>query len=142
MINLESENTQEIVNQFSYLTNNLVFKVAKNAEEYRDSHLMEDLDLCWISVLCSSTYKTDLRNEASVKTGRQLAGIPFIKSKIDGVNNPKMEEVAQKMTQEHRTIQQSFSKLIFYHFALCCTAKENKILCDTLGEDFYRLPLI
>ena len=46
MISLESKNTQEIVNQFSYLTNNLVFKVAQNAEEYRDSQLMEDLDLC------------------------------------------------------------------------------------------------
>lgn len=142
MIDLINCETQEIFNQFSYLTNNLVFKVNKTAEEYRDSQLMEELDLCWIRVLCSPTYKTDLRNEACARTGRQLAGIPFVKSKLDGVNSPKMKEVAQKMAQEHRTIQQSFSKLIFYHFALCCTAKENKILYDTLGEDFYRLPLI
>lgn len=142
MIDLKNSDTQEILNQLSYLTNNLVFKVNKTAEELKDSELMEDLDLCWIRILANPDYRTDLRNEASAKTGKQLAGIPFIKSKIDGVNSPKMEEVAQKMAHEHRFIQQSFSKLIFYHFALCCTAKENKILCDTLGEDFYRLPLI
>lgn len=142
MIDLKNCEAQEILNQFSYLTNNLVFKATKSAEEYRNSQLMEELDLCWIRLLCSPTYKTDLRNEASAKIGRQLAGISFVKSKLDSVNSPKMEEVAQKMAQEHRTIQQSFSKLVFYHFTLCCTAKENKILCDTLGKDFYRLPLI
>lgn len=142
MINLESENAQEIVNQFSYLTNNLVFKVAKNAEEYRDSQLMEDLDLCWIRICSSNNYKTDLRNEETAKVGRKLTAIPFVKDKLKRPNNPKMKEVAEKMSQEHRFIQQSFSKLVFCHFALCCTAKENKILCDTLGEDFYRLPLI
>ena len=142
MINLESENTQEIVNQFSYLTNNLVFKVAKNAEEYRDSQLMEDLDLCWIRILANPDYRTDLRNEASARVGRQLANIPFVVKKLEHSTNSKMEEVAEKMSQEHRFIQQSFSKLVFCHFALCCTAKENKILCDVMGEEFYRLPLI
>lgn len=142
MINLESENTQEILNQISYLTNNLVFKVNKTAEELKDSELMEDLDLCWIRICSSNNYKTDMRNEETAKVGRKLTAIPFVKDKLKRPNNPKMQKVAEKMSQEHRFIQQSFSKLVFCHFALCCTAKENKILCDTLGEDFYRLPLI
>lgn len=142
MIDLKNSDTQEILNQLSYLTNNLVFKVNKTAEELKDSQLMEDLDLCWIRILANPDYRTDLRNEASARVGRQLANIPFVVKKLEHSTNSKMEEVAEKMSQEHRFIQQSFSKLIFYHFALCCTAKENKILCDTLGEDFYRLPLI
>ena len=142
MISLESKTTQEIVNQFSYLTNNLVFKVAQNAEEYRDSQLMEDLDLCWIRILANPGYRTDLRNEESAKVGKQLASISFVKKRLEHSNNPKMQKVAEKMSQEHRFIQQSFSKLIFYHFILTCTTEETQILFDTLGEDFYRLPLI
>lgn len=142
MINLESENTQEILNQISYLTNNLVFKVNKTAEELKDSELMEDLDLCWIRICSSNNYKTDLRNEETAKVGRKLTAIPFVKDKLKRPNNPKMKEVAEKMSQEHRFIQQSFSKLIFYHFLIICNPNESKILTDTLGEDFYRLPLI
>lgn len=142
MIDLKNCNAQEIMNQFSCLTNNLLFKPNKTAEEYQDSALMEDLDLCWIKTVSDSGYRTDLRNEASARVGRQLANIPFVVKKLEHSTNSKMAEVAEKMSQEHRFIQQSFSKLVFCHFALCCTAKENKILCDTLGEEFYRLPLI
>lgn len=142
MIDLKNCDAEEILNQFSYLTNNLVFKVNKSAEEYRNSELMEDLDLCWIRILASADYCTDLRNEASSKVGKQLAAIPFVKKKLEHPNNPKMQEVAQKMEQEHRFIQQSFSKLVFYHFLLTCNSKESQILYNKLGEDFYRLPLI
>lgn len=142
MINLELEDAEEIMNQFSYLTNNLVFKVNKTAEDYQDSALMEDLDLCWIRVLASPDYRTDLRNEASAKVGRQLANIPFVSEKLEQSNNPKMAEVAEKMSREHKTIQQSFSKLVFYHFLTTCTQKETGILSDLLGKDFYMLPLI
>lgn len=142
MIDLKNCDAEEILNQFSYLTNNLVFKVNKNAEEYRNSELMEDLDFCWIRILASADYRTDLRNEASSKVGKQLAAIPFVAKRLEHSNNQKMEEVAEKMAQEHKTIQQSFSKLIFYHFLLTCNSKESQILYDKLGKDFYRLPLI
>jgi len=142
MIDLKNYEPQEILNQFSYLTNNLVFKVNKTAEEYRDSSLMEELDLCWIRKLCSSDYHTDLRNEESAKVGRLLAAIPFVAKKLELPTNPKVEEVAEKMSHEHRTIQQSFSKLIFYHFWITCSQRESKILTDIMGEDFYSLPLI
>lgn len=142
MIDLKNCDAEEILNQFSYLTNNLVFKVNKNAEEYRNSELMEDLDFCWIRILASADYRTDLRNEASSKVGKQLAAIPFVAKRLEHSNNQKMEEVAEKMAQEHKTIQQSFSKLVFYHFLLTCNSKESQILYDKLGKDFYRLPLI
>lgn len=142
MIDLKNCDAEEILNQFSYLTNNLVFKVNKNAEEYRNSELMEDLDFCWIRILASADYRTDLRNEASSKVGKQLAAIPFVTKRLEHSNNQKMEKVAEKMAQEHKTIQQSFSKLVFYHFLLTCNAKESQILYDKLGKDFYRLPLI
>ncbi len=142
MIDLKNCDAEEILNQFSYAVNNLVFKVNKNAEEYRNSELMEDLDLCWIRILANADYRTDLRNEASSKVGKQLAAIPFVAKRLEHSNNQKMEEVAEKMAQEHKTIQQSFSKLVFYHFLLTCNSKESQILYDKLGKDFYRLPLI
>lgn len=142
MINLVSEDAEEIMNQFSFLTSNITFKVCKTAEEYRNSQLMEELDLCWIKVLSSPDYRTDPRNEAAAKIARQLSEIPFVSERLERPTNPKMEEAAKKMAREHRTIQQSFSKLVFYHFTLSCTTRENRILRDALGEDFYRLPVI
>lgn len=142
MINLELEEVQEILNQFLYLTNDLCFKPQKTAEELRDSFLMKDLDLCWIRICSSNNYKTDLRNEASAQVSRQLAEIPFVKEKLKKSNNTKMEKVAQKMAQRHRTLQQSFSELVYYHFWLICDRHETQILTDIMGEDFYILPLI
>lgn len=142
MINLVSEDAEEIMNQFSYAINNLCFKVRKTAEEYKDAELMKDLDLCWIRICSSNNYKTDLRNEAAAQIGRQLAENPFVKENLKQSKNPKMQKVAEKMAKEHRTIQQSFSKLIFYHFLITCDRNESQILTDTLGKDFYMLPLI
>ncbi len=142
MIDLKNSDAQEILNQFSYAVNNLVFKVNQTAKEYSDSELMQDLDLCWIRILASPGYHTDLRNEESARVGKQLAAIPFVVERLKHFNNQKMEEVAKKMKQEHKTIQQSFSKLVFYHFLLTCNSKESQILYNKLGEDFYRLPLI
>lgn len=141
MIDLKNCNAQEIMNQFSYISNNLVFKPNKTAEEYKSSALMEDLDLCWIRIVSSPEYMTDLRNEASSRVGKQLASIPFVAKRLEKSNNPKMQEVAEKMAQQHRTIQQSFSKLICYHFMSTCNKEEQQILFDILGEEFYRLPL-
>ncbi len=142
MINLELQNVQEILEQFSSLTNNLLFRPNKTAEELKNSFLMQDLDLCWIRICSSNNYKTDLRNEASAKVSRQLATIPFVKKRLEDPHNTKMQEVAVKMSQEHRFIQQSFSKLVFYHFLLTCSKKESQILTAIMGQDFYRLPLI
>lgn len=141
MIDLKNCEAQEILSQFSFAINNLTFKSNKTAEEYKDSKLMEDLDLCWIRILANPSYHFDLRNQAAAQVSRQLAEIPFVKSKMEAVNNPKMQNVAEKMAREHRTLQ-SFSKLVFYHFLLTRDRHETQILTDIMGEDFYRLPLI
>ena len=113
MIDLKKANVMEIASYFSNEVNNMFFKPDTIAEEQRNSKEMKDLDICWIKTLSSSDYRTDLRNEASAERGRQLAEIPFIKRKIEAVSNPKMEEVAKEMASDHRTLQQTFSGLVF-----------------------------
>lgn len=142
MIDLKTASSQEIASYFSHEVNNLFFKPDTIAEEQRKSRQMKELDLCWIKTLSSYTYRTDLRNEKSSIVGRQLADIPFVKRKIELVDNPKMEDVAKRMAMDHRTLQQTFSGLVFYHFMLTCNKRENQTLFKVMGDSFYKLPLI
>ena len=142
MMDLKTASPQEIAKYFSREVNNMFFKPDKIAGEQRDSRQMEDLDICWIKVISDSGYRTDLRNEASAKTGRQLAEIPFVKRKMESVSNGKMEKVAKKMAIDHRTLQQTFSGLVFFHFLQSCDKEESEELIAVMGESFYRLPLI
>lgn len=142
MMDLKTASPQEIAKYFSYEVNNMFFKPDKIAEEQNGSRQMEDLDICWIKVISDSGYRTDLRNEASAKTGRQLAEIPFVKRKMESVSNGKMEKVAKEMAMDHRTLQQTFSGLVFYHFLQSCDKEESEELIAVMGESFYRLPLI
>ena len=135
MMDLKTASPQEIAKYFSREVNNMFFKPDKIAEEQRDCRQMEDLDICWIKVISDSRYRTDLRNEASAKTGRQLAEIPFVQKKMESVSNEKMEI-------DHRTLQQTFSGLVFFHFLQSCNKKEHDALIKAMGESFYRLPLI
>lgn len=142
MIDLKTADSQEIASYFSREVNNMFFKPDTIAEEQRKSRQMKDLDLCWIKTLSSYTYRTDLRNEKSALTGRQLAEIPFIAGKIEQLDNPKMEDVAKRMAMDHRTLQQTFSGLVFYHFMITCNKRETQTLLGVMGESFYKLPFI
>lgn len=142
MMDLKTANPQEIAKYFSHEVNNMFFKPDKIAEEQKDSRQMEDLDICWIKVISDSRYRTDLRNEASARTGRQLAEIPFVKKMMEFVSNEKMEKVAKEMAIDHRTLQQTFSGLVFFHFLQSCDKEEAEKLIAVMGESFYRLPLI
>lgn len=142
MIDLEAKEVQEIAKYFSHEANNLLFSPDRIAEEQKDSPMMKELDICWIKILSGDTYRTDLRNEVSAKRGRQLADIPFVKRKMELVSNRKMEKVAKEMAMEHRTIQQTFSKLVFYHFLQSCNKREAQTLIKVMGDSFYKLPLI
>lgn len=142
MIDLINASSQEIASYFSREVNNFCFSPKVAAEEHKSSRLMKDLDLCWIKILSSPTYRTDLRNEKSAQTGRRLAAIPFVNRKMDLVDNPKMEDVAKRMAMDHRTLQQTFSGLVFYHFMLTCNKRENKTLLKVMGDSFYNLPFI
>lgn len=142
MMDLKTASPQEIAKYFSREVNNMFFKPDKIAEEQNGSRQMEDLDICWIKVISDSGYRTDLRNEASAKTGRQLAEIPFVQKKMESVSNEKMEKVAKEMAMDHRTLQQTFSGLVFYHFLQSCDKEESEEVIAVMGESFYRLPLI
>ncbi len=142
MIDLKTASSQEIASYFSREVNNMFFKPEAIANEQRKSKQMKDLDLCWIKTLSSYSYRTDLRNEKSSIIGRQLAEIPFIAKKIVLTDNPKMEDVAKRMEMDHRTLQQTFSGLVFYHFMLACNKRETQTLLGVMGDSFYKLPLI
>lgn len=142
MIDLKTASSQEIASYFSREVNNLFFKPDTIAEEQKRSRQMKELDLCWIKTLSSYTYRTDLRNEKSALIGRQLSAIPFVKRKIEQLDNPKMEEAAKIMAMDHRTLQQTFSGLVFYHFMLTCNKRETQTLLGVMGDSFYKLPLI
>ena len=142
MIDLEAKEVQEIVSYFSHEVNNLLFKPDRIVEEQKDSKQMKDLDFCWIKVLSSDTYRTDLRNEASAKRGKQLADIPFVKRKMELVDNQKMEEVAKEIAKSHKTLQQTFSGLIFYHFLQSCNESEVQTLNNVMDDFFCELPFI
>ena len=142
MIILNTATAKEIASYFSSEVNNFLFRPDVIAEEQKDSRQMEDLDILWIKVLSDNDYRTDARNKASAVTGRKLAEIPFIKRKMELVNNEKMQEVAEKMSHDHRTLQQSFSGLTFCHLLQSCNKEEYQILVEIMGDSFYRLPLI
>ena len=142
MIDLKTASSQEIASYFSREVNNFCFSPKVTAEDLKSSRLMKDLDLCWLRILSDPTYRTDLRNEKSSIVGRQLADIPFVKRKIELVDNPKMDDVAKRMAMDHRTLQQTFSGLVFYHFMLTCNKRENQTLLKVMGNSFYKLPLI
>lgn len=142
MIDLKTASSQDIASYFSREVNNMFFKPDTIAEEQKRSRQMLELNLCWIKTLSSYTYRTDLRNEKSALIGRQLADIPFIARKIEQLDNPKMEEAAKIMAMDHRTLQQTFSGLVFYHFMLTCNKRETTTLLKVMGDSFYKLPLI
>lgn len=142
MMDLETKESMEIAAYFSNEVNNLLFSPEETARELRNSKLMKNLDICWIKILSSESYRTDWRNEASATTARRLAQIPFIKKQLETISNKKMEEVAKKMATEHRTLQQTFSGFVFYHFMLTCNKRESQTLLKVMGNSFYKLPLI
>jgi len=142
MIDLETAEVKEIASYFSHEVNNMFFKPDTIAQVQISSKQMEDLDICWIRILAGYGYRTDLRNEASARKGRLLAEIPFIKRKVEAVNNPKMEAVAKRMAMDHRTLQQTFSGLVFYHLFLTSSKRDSQTLIKIMGDSFYKLPLI
>ena len=142
MIDLKTASSKEIASYFSHEVNNFCFNPKAAAEELKSSRLMKDLDICWIRILSSPTYRTDLRNEKSAQTGSWLAEIPFIAKKITMIDRPKIEEVAEIMGTDHRTLQQTFSGFVFYHFMITCNKRETQTLLKVMGDSFYKLPLI
>lgn len=142
MINLDTWTAKETADYFSRKVNSLSFNLQKTAEELKSSKQMRGLDLCFIKILSAPSYKTDLRNEKSAMTAQKLMEIPFVKRLVDTTHNSKMEETSEILSREHRTLQQVFSGLVFYHFMITCSEKECQILLQNMGDSFFLLPFI
>lgn len=142
MIDLKTDSARQIASYFSNEVNSLLFHPEKIVKALLKSREMHDLDICWIKILSSPHYRTDLRNEASAIAAKQLARVPFIKIQLKTVSNAKMADVAEMMAREHRTLQQSFSWLIYYHLIQTCSDTEMKQLSQTVDDSFFHLPLI
>ncbi len=138
-----SKNAKEIARDFSRLTNNFSFDYKGLAEELRDSKDMRKLALHWLRVVASTSYRTDGRNEIAKRRGQELAEVSFIKKKIENLKEDvKMVEICNEISYDHKTLQQTFSKFVFYYIFLTATKKQQEQLIDRLGERFYLLPLI
>lgn len=141
-MDLQNTDVKEIAKYFSNKVNNFLFQPQPIAIEQKNSSDMKDLDHCWIKLISGNTYRTDARNEHSAKLAKSLVAMPFIQKAIAETDNSRMEEVARIMSCEHRTLQQTFSGLIFYHLQLTCSQQEQQALSGKFGTDFYKLPLI
>lgn len=142
MINLETKEVQEIVMYFTDKVNSLIFRPHEIAQEQKDSKEMKELDLYWIKILSAQEYQSDLRNQESADAGKRLAEIPFVKKLLEPVSNWKMKAVAEQLSREHRTLQQAFSELVFYHFIHTCSREETEELLEIMGDSFYILSRI
>lgn len=138
-----SKDAKEIARDFSRLTNNFSFDYKGLAEELRDSKDMRKLAFYWLRVVSSTNYRADGRNEIAARKGRKLAEVSFIKKKIENLKEDvKMVEICNEISYDHKTLQQTFSKFVFYYIFLTATEKQQKQLIDRIGERFYLLPLI
>ena len=61
---------------------------------------------------------------------------------LEALEKQRLEKVAKEMAIDHRTLQQTFSGLVFFHFLQSCNKKEHDALIKAMGDSFYRLPLI
>ena len=61
---------------------------------------------------------------------------------LEALEKQRLEKVAKEMAIDHRTLQQTFSGLVFCHFLQSCDKEESEKLIAVMGESFYRLPLI
>ena len=139
---LKTETVDNIVKVFMDKTNTLCFNPKELGEELKSSQDMKDLSLYWIKELSNENYNVDGRNEYSSQIGKKLNDYSFIKEKFNTLNNPKMELVAKKITKEHKTLQQSFSSVVFYVITTMLTKKELEVIYKNLYFDFYITPMI
>ena len=142
---LKKGTVNEIVKYFSNKVNDLCFKPQKICLELKESQEMKILTYYWIYILSQDTYRFDGRNEYSSQIGKKLYQIPFIKEQIDYLliySDEKMKLVAEKMSYEHRTLQQSFSSIIFYHLFITCNDNQQIYLKENFEKEFFLTPLI
>lgn len=141
MIDFKQE-ARQIAKEFMSITNNFSFDRKGLAEELRNSKEMKKLALHWLAILSSNSYMTDDRNAIAARKGRELAEVPFLKKKLEKLQDEKMVKICMEISRDHRTLQQTFSGFVFYYILITVTAKQQEQIISRMGETFYRLPLI
>jgi len=159
---LDREQVKKLVSLFTNEVNNFSFKVKDIADEIASDRYTKNLFLeiceCYIIALhllfAHKLY--DGRNEASVMLGNKLYYLGISDSGLtEGIeediesfrSNDLCSYFASLMTREHRTLQQSFSGIVFYMiytYGRDSLKKEiDKAINDKeLYPDFWRMPLI
>lgn len=144
--------------------NSLIFKPEKISKEIKEDGIAHAYfaELCehWVSYLGIAFEEKlfDMRNESSCKVGKIICDNDvffnvkreqeLFKKEYKFLEDYTFDEyLAVKMVSEHRTIQQTFSKLVLYYLYTYGrpSVKEalQKLVDDKiLEEEFWRLPLI
>ena len=133
------DNTKNAVSLLSDICNNLFYNfrelVTRLSENEKAKENMEALSAEWVRVLHKQReeHRYDARNEYSVSVGEELYSMhqsePWMKE------NPIFREIAGEMGFQHRTIQQTFSGLIFEFL--------NKVHPEIALEDsWHKCPMV
>ena len=133
------DNTKNAVSLLSDICNNLFYNfrelVTRLSENEKAKENMEALSAEWVRVLHKQReeHRYDARNEYSVSIGEELydlyQSVPWMKG------NPIFREIAGEMGFQHRTIQQTFSGLIFEFL--------NKVHPEIALEDsWHKCPMV
>ena len=133
------DNTKNAVSLLSDICNNLFYDfrelVTRLSENEKAKGNMEALSAEWIRVLHNQheEHRYDARNEYSVSIGEELYSMYQSEPWMEG--NPILREIAGEMSFQHRTIQQTFSGMIFEFL--------NKVHPEIAPEDnWQKCPLI
>lgn len=106
---------------------------------------MKKLAFFWLKKVSGhySVYRTDDRNRIAQERGEKLANVSFIRNQIESLeDDKKMNKVVELISQDHRTLQQTFSGFCFCLIFMDCSEEEQKQLENVFGIGFYRMPLI
>lgn len=140
---------EELAEKVEDFVNNYTFDQSGFVEEIKtreDKEKILPILLFWILKLkiINDCKRYDLRNEYSVIIGKKIYKI--LHNEINDMYNKTSKSIREgvcfieAMSKAHRTLQQSFSGLIFESL-LCFPELKEKLLIE-LDEDFYKTPLI
>ena len=160
---LDEDKVKICLNCLSNIINNLLFKpepiVDEIAKDSFSSGYFYEICVYWVSYLylCYKNRNYDLRNEKAIEISKILVektniSSDFYLDKVLDIEDFKYEEflperIVYHMSIEHRSIQQAFSKMVFYFLAnkTYPSLREeisNLIKDKILLENFWNLPLI
>lgn len=139
------QDAKKIAEDFMRMVNCFCFKYEKHAEEFKDCKEMKKLALYWLRKVSGyhSEYRTDERNRIAQERGGKLYQVPFIREQIEKLEyDKKMNKIVELISQDHRTLQQTFSCFCFCFIFMDCSEEQQKELENLLGKEFYRMPMI